>query len=355
MFVGMSDRGVWPRAWLAGWTVVVLGVPAGAQTSAPAPPALFDSAEPLEFTLTTNLKAVDKDRGTDRHYHPAVLSFSGPDHAPATLNIRVITRGIFRLKPTTCWFPPLLLVLPKKAAAATVFGHRNKLKLVTYCRNKDDYEQYVVQEYLIYRMYNLLTPRSFRVRLARVTYADSAGKETAVTRYGFLIEDDRELAERNRAKVVATKGMLQDEIDSTNMAMVAVFQYMIANTDWSVWGLHNIKLLADSIGVVYAVPWDFDWSGVIAPPYAKPDARLPIQSVRQRLFRGSCRTADELAAVFAPFQAKKDSIYSLYQNEPALTPKSREQTLRYYDEFYKTISDPRAIKREFLQVCGNRT
>ena len=99
MFVGMSDRGVWPRAWLAGWTVVVLGVPAGAQTSAPAPPALFDSPEPLEFTLTTNLKAVDKDRGTDRHYHPAVLSFSGPDHAPATLNIRVITRGIFRLKP----------------------------------------------------------------------------------------------------------------------------------------------------------------------------------------------------------------------------------------------------------------
>jgi len=191
--------------------------------------------------------------------------------------------------------------------------------------------------------------------LARVTYADSAGKETAVTRYGFLIEDDRELAERNRAKVVATKGLLQDEIDSTNMAMVAVFQYMIANTDWSVWGLHNIKLLADSIGVVYAVPWDFDWSGVIAPPYAKPDARLPIQSVRQRLFRGSCRTADELAAVFAPFQAKKDSIYSLYQNEPALTPKSREQTLRYYDEFYKTISDPRAVKREFLQVCGNRT
>src|SRR2546425_9716741 len=93
-------------------------------------------------------------------------------------------------------------------------------------------------------MYNLLTPRSFRVRLARVTYADSAGKETAVTRYGFLIEDDRELAERNRAKVVATKGMLQDEIDSTHMAMVAVFQYMIANTDRARWGLHNIKLLA---------------------------------------------------------------------------------------------------------------
>src|SRR2546425_9921140 len=246
MFEDMGDRGVRPKAWLVGWAVLVLGVPAGAQTSAPAPPALFDSAEPLEFTLTTDLKAVDKYRGTDRHYHPAGMSFSGPEHAPATLNIRVITRGIFRLKPTTCWFPPLLLVLPKKAAAATVFGHRNKLKLVTYCRNKDDYEQYVVQEYLIYRMYNLLTPRSFRVRLARVTYADSAGKETAVTRYGFLIEDDRELAERNRAEGGATNGMLQEEIDSPHMAKVAGFQYMIAETDRSVWGLHNIKLLAGS-------------------------------------------------------------------------------------------------------------
>jgi hypothetical protein len=330
--------------------------PAAGQTLAAATSGLFDATEPpLELTLTTDLKAVVKERGKEHPYHRAVLGYVDSSGAPAALDIRVRTRGIFRLKPTTCSFPPLQLDLPKKAAAHTPFGARDKLKLVTYCRNRDEYEQYVVQEYLIYRVYNLLTERSFRVRLARVTYADSAGREQPVTRYGFVLEDDRELATRVHATLVEQQGLLQQDIDPENMGLVGVFQYFIANTDWSVWGLHNVKLLRDSSSALYAVPYDFDWSGVIGTVYARPDARLPIQSVRQRLFRGACRTPEELAAVFARFQEKKEAIYALYRDEPALAPKTRDQALRYYDEFYKTIADPGAIKREFLQKCGNQT
>src|SRR5437773_657551 len=203
--------------------------------------------------------------------------------------------------------------------------------------------------------YNLLTERSLRVRLTRMTYVDSTGKEEPLTRHGFLLEDDRELAARNRAVLVQQKGLLQEDIDHETMGLVAVFQYMIGNTDWSVWGLHNIKLLEDSAGVMRPVPYDFDWSGVIAPPYARPDARLPIESVRQRLFRGACRSPEEFAAQFDKFQAKKDAIYALYRNEPALSPKRAEQSLRYYDDFYKTIGNPGRIKYEFLRACGNKT
>ncbi len=333
-----------------------LGGTARAQTArATAAPGLFEATEPLALTLTTDLKAVKKDRGNERSSHRAVLSYVGPDGASGSLDVRVRTRGHFRLKPTTCAFPPLMLDFPKKAAAQTLFAGQDKLKLATHCQNRDEYEQYVVQEYLIYRAYNLLTERSVRVRLARMTYADSAGREPAFTRYGFLLEDDRDLAARNRDTLIEQQGLLQEDIDSQNMGLVAVFQYMIANTDWSVWGLHNIKLLRDSAGATYAVPYDFDWSGVIAPPYARPDARLPIQSVRQRLFRGVCRTPEDFATVFALFQARRDTIYALYRNEPALSTKTRDAALRYYDDFYKTIADPRAVKREFLQVCGNRS
>lgn len=335
--------------------LVAAGAARAQTTDLPATSVLFGPNEPLVFTLTTDIKAVKKDRGNERPYHRAVLSYRGPDSAAVSLDIRVRTRGIFRLKPTTCQFPPLMLDLPKKAAAQTVFVGQDKLKLVTHCQNRDEYEQYVVQEYLIYRAYNLLTERSLRVRLARVTYADSAGREESVTRYGFLLENDQEFATRIRAALVELKGLVQDDIDADNMNLVAVFQYMIANTDWSVWGLHNVKLLRDSAGVMYAVPYDFDWSGVIGTVYAKPDARLPIQSVRQRLFRGVCRTPEAFAALFALFQAKKDTIYALYRNEPALTAKTRDAVLRYYDEFFKTIGDARAIKREFLQTCGNRS
>ncbi|HEY6208826.1 MAG TPA: hypothetical protein VIW28_07185 [Gemmatimonadales bacterium] len=329
---------------------------APAQTDqVPPAPELFGPDQALALTLTTNLKAVVKDRGSEKAYHAAALSYTGADGAPVSLDIRVKTRGLFRLKPTTCQFPPLMLHFAKKRAAHTLFAAQEKLKLVTHCQNRDDYDQYVVEEYLVYRVYNLLTERSLRVRLTRMTYVDSAGRDAPLTRYGFLLEDDRDLAARNQAVLVARKGMLQEDIDPETMGLVAVFQYMIGNTDWSVWGLHNIKLLEDSAGVVRAVPYDFDWSGVIAPPYAKPDARLPIQSVRQRLFRGSCRSPEEFAALFDKFQAKKDAIYALYRNEPALSPKRAEQSLRYYDDFYKTIGNPGAIKYEFLRACGNRS
>src|SRR5438034_957365 len=173
---------------------------ARAQTDrVPPAPGLFGPDEPLALTLTTNLKAVMKDRGSQSPYHAATLSYADPDGAPVSLAIRVKTRGLFRLKPTTCQFPPLMLHFPKKQAAHTVFASQEKLKLVTHCQNRrDEYEQYVVEEYLIYRMYNLLTERSLRVRLTRMTYADSGGRDAPLTKYGFLLEDDREMAARSR-------------------------------------------------------------------------------------------------------------------------------------------------------------
>jgi len=130
-----------------------------------------------------------------------------------------------------------------------------------------------------------------------------------------------------------------------------VFEYMIANTDWSVAGLHNIVLTEDTSGTIYPVPYDFDWSGVISTPYARPDARLPITSVRQRLFRGYCRSADQFAAIFARFNDRKDAIYTLYRSQVGADPKRVEQALRYYDDFYRVINDPKLVRREFLQAC----
>src|SRR2546425_735569 len=131
-----------------------------------------------------------------------------------------------------------------------------------------------------------------------------------------------------------------------------VFQYMIGNTDFAVTALHNIVLIRDSSGIVYPVPYDFDWSGVIWTPYAQPDVRLPIQTVRQRTFRGTCRVPEELALLFAQFTAQKDSIYALYRGleSEGLEPKRVKQALDYYDEFYKTISNPGDTRREFTRT-----
>jgi hypothetical protein len=264
----------------------------------------------------------------------------------------VRTRGNFRLRRRTCNFPPLRINFKTKDTENTVFHGEDKLKLVAHCQdNKEEFEQYVLQEYLIYRIYNLFTDRSFRVRLARMTYVDTGSDKEPFTRWGFLLEDDDRMAARNGMDIFEMQGIHPDATDYELVTLLYVFQYLIGNTDWSVSGMHNIELMAGETQVPYAVPFDFDWSGLIAAPYARPDPQLPIRKVRDRLFRGYCRTPEELAPVFAQFNAKKDDIYALYRNQAGLDEDYLEKTLKYFDEFYETINDPRKVDREFIRRC----
>ena len=313
---------------------------------------LFDAAEPLVLTLTADFGAIAKQRGTEKKSLPGVLSYVAATGDSVKLDVQLRTRGHFRLN--LCQYPPLKVTLDKTQTPHTIFAHEgSSLKLTVQCRGGQSYTNYLLEEYLIYRAYNLVTDRSFRVRLARVTYVDPTGKQPPETRHAFFVEDDDRMARRNHTKVFVQKGVTQGELDADQTGLAMVFQYMIGNTDFAVTALHNIVLIQDSVGIVYPVPYDFDWSGVISTPYARPDARLPIQTVRQRTFRGMCLTPEELTALFARFRAQKDAIYALYHGlEPeGLEPKRVKQALDYYDEFYKTISDAGRTRQEFMRTC----
>jgi hypothetical protein len=318
----------------------------------PKAPRLFDAAEPLAVTLTADFGAVGKQRGTEKKDQPGVLSYAPPTGDSVRFDVKLRTRGHFRLK--ICQYPPLKVVFDKAQTAHTVFGHAgSSLKLTVQCRGGRGNANYLLEEYLIYRVYNLLTERSFRARLARVTYVDAKGKNQPEMRYALFVEDDDRMARRNKAKVLEQKGVSQLDVDPEQMTLVAVFQYMIGNTDWAVSALHNIVLIGDSTGVIYPVPYDFDWAGVIMPPYAQPDPSLGTATVRQRIYRAVCRRPEELAPVFAKFNAQKEAIYALYRGleSEGLEPKRIAQALEYYDKFYKTINDPGATRREFARTC----
>ncbi|PYO44406.1 MAG: hypothetical protein DMD33_03010 [Gemmatimonadetes bacterium] len=320
-------------------------------TERPARARLFDAAESLDLTLTADFGAIAKQRGTDKPNLPGVLAYVTPAGDSVKLHVQLHTRGHFRL--AACQYAPLKVVFDKQQAAHTLFTHQGSLKLTVQCRGGRSYANYLLEEYLIYRAYNLLTDRSFRVRLARVTYADASGKRPPETRHAFFVEDDDRMAKRNKAEVLEQKGVYQTDLDFEQMGVTAVFQYMIGNTDFAVSVLHNIVLIRDSAGVAYPVPYDFDWSGVIWTPYAQPDPRLEIRNVRQRVFRGTCRAPEELAGLFVRFNAQKDAIYALYRSlaSEGLEPKRIEQALGYFDEFYRTINDAGRTRREFIQSC----
>ncbi len=322
---------------------------------------LFASHDPLEVTLEADFHAIrgeDRSRDSDTE-RPAVLRWITSDGATGSLDIQLRTRGNFRLSKRNCDFPPLRLNLKEKSTDGTVFAGQDKLKLVVTCKLGQEYwEQYVLLEYMAYRMFHILTPRSFRVRLAKVTYVDTSGDDAPFTRFAFLIEDDSTMALRNNARVVDWgPGQLHPALLGSRPAvLVDFFEYMIGNTDWSGVEMHNMALIRSYDDEAFTVPYDFDFSGLVDARYATPDPSLKIRRVRQRLFRGFCpdqvnRPQADYDAVVALFQEKKDEIYQAWRNLEGLEPDRLKDSLEYLDEFYRTLSDPKLMDERMMRDC----
>jgi hypothetical protein len=316
--------------------------------------AFFESQEPTEVTLTTNIGKIRGDKGDNPPWRQATLSYKGAEGSLITVPLKARTRGIWRLK--MCEFPPLRLDFSGGTSKGTIFQKLDKPKLVSYCRDIDSYEQYILQEYQLYRIYQLLTPVSHRARLLKFVYADSADGKVRARRYGFIMEEPKALAARLGGKVMEQKGALPGDLDGFQDALFGVFQYFIGNTDFSEAGLHNVEMFFNNEGVAMPIAYDFDFAGAVNARYATTDERLKIQNVRQRLFRGYCTDADAYGKVFALFNEKKAQIYALYSDSigSLMDRGTVKETLRYFNEFYDTINDKRSAKRSIMESCLGR-
>jgi hypothetical protein len=315
---------------------------------------LFGSSDPLPFTLTADFKAVSKDRkpgGTQRF--PAVLSVVGDDGRARSIPVTLRTRGHARLVQN-CGFVPLRVQFPREDVKGTPFEGQGALKLGTHCHGSNEYEQYALREYLAYRIFNLLTPRSFRVRLARATYVDSRSGKTVAARHAMFLESEGDLARRMSGRIAELPHAVFRQLDSEALTTMMLFEYMIGNTDLSIFALHNVRLVQDPSRVLRPVPYDFDYSGLVNARYAVPSRLLKLQTVLDRAYRGPCRTVEELEPFLADFRAKKPAVMAAVDSVPGLDPGSRRGARKYLDEFYSTIDDPRALKRELVDSCGKR-
>lgn len=310
---------------------------------------LFDSDEMLRLTLVVDYQELLQDRGDERGYHQATLSYTDSSGANLALPLKVMVRGNRRRDPKVCRFPPLMLNFIRKAMPeGTIFGGVNKVKLVTHCVG----DELVLREYLVYKVYNILTVQSYRVRLCQVTYQDSEGKRKTEVRYGFMIEDDKEMAARNSAKLIPKKHVVRMERNDTQaMARLALFQYMIGNTDWSVPFRHNIDIISkDSLTRPIPVPFDFDYAGMVDAPYATPPPELGIATVKQRLYRGYGFPESTHRELINTFNSYRTPIYALYRQCEPLSKSGLKQSLRYLDNFYEVLNNPRRYEREIVKV-----
>ena len=339
-------------------TICIAGTPIAGQAP------LFSTDSVLVITIEAPLAQLKRDRGENRAFRPAVLRYAAADGDERELQVALRTRGNFRLQQGTCDFPSFFLRVDDPASAETVFAGQSVLPLLAHCRtDRSEYEQFVLLEYLIYRTYAVLTDRSLGTRLARITHVDTEGRNAPITRYAVFTEHFDQLAARLGWEVLQIPVVPPDQVEPFDLARFEMFQYFIGNTDFDPFHAepgeqaccHNAVLIGTMAGPVIPVPFDFDWSGVVAAPYARPDPRFGIRSVRDRRYWGICRPRAELEPVFALFRERRPAIEALVRDFAALEPRYRDRTLAYFDQFFAIIDDERRVSREIEGRCrGSR-
>ncbi|MFO7613910.1 MAG: hypothetical protein R6W71_04645 [Bacteroidales bacterium] len=315
---------------------------------------LFLTDEVLRVDLQADFEAVFS-VNDDSTYFPATIAFPLDDGRIMPMEIKIRSRGKTRRKKQFCSFSPLRLNFPRKETAGTPFEGQNVLKLVTHCNKADHYEQNAILEYLIYKAFNVLTDSSFKVRPALVNYIFDDDKGETIQKFAFFIEREKLLAERLEGVERKPDMIHPNRLDPYQTCLVDIFQYMIGNTDYSIYELHNVMLISDASGTLQPipVPYDFDWSGVVSAKYAVPNPKINTKDVTIRVYRGIRQEPETINRVIRRFNEKKEEIYSVFEEYGLLDDKEKKRVTRYLDDFYRVIGNERLVRMEFIEKARN--
>lgn len=312
---------------------------------------VFDLDDPARISLTLDIRKFAKKKYEDE-YQEAVLAYELGTGDVVEKTVRIKARGNNRRK--RCFFPPIKLNI-KKAHLEDEFGDDTKtIKLVTHCKNSVVYEKYILKEYLIYKLFNVISPNSFRVRLLEVDYIDTGKKGKDVHTWAFLIEPEGLLAERLAMTKVKNDNLSQKYMEPSDMIRVTLFNYMIGNTDYSVTGRHNVKVLmpedvTKTLGV--PIPYDFDYAGMVNATYAVPYEGLNIKSVKERYYLGSCANIDNVGPVLEEFKAKKAELLKVIEDFEHLPEQEKKYAIDYIEEFFNAADHSNFIVNNLKSTC----
>ena len=287
----------------------------------------------IHLTIKGNLKHLFIARHEADHYHPAHISIARGD-STKQMQIEISRRGVTRKK--ICDFPPIKLKFPKAILAQHGFSKLNNYKLVTHCMEGED--QLILKEYLTYKLFNQLTDKSFKVKLAKIQYIDDSGEVSDDTHYSFLIEGNKELAKRLGGKLLDPEKLKITRVDKEQYKKMVLFQYMIANTDWNLSKGHNIKWVkSKDSDTPTPIPYDFDYCGLVNADYAVPHPQIPIKNVRQRFLQFRGKNKKELLPVCEAFKAQKAIFVQICKEFEGLSDTTKAEMIGFLESFFTEV------------------
>ncbi len=312
---------------------------------------LFGIREPLDLTLKFNIKEFYKTK-KDEKYHKAELTCHVREDFEVKHEVRVKARGKNRRE--ICAIPPFWMNIRYAGIEAEDLAEVIKVKVVTRCRYSSIYKDYVLKEYLIYQIYNLLSPYSFNTRLVRLTLIDTGRKDKVYEDWGFIIEPEAMMAERNNAMPIKSDKLALATVNKEWMDKVAYFHYMIGQADYSVTGRHNLKVITlkeyGPSGFI-TVPYDFDYTGLVDATYAVPGPNLGIESVRDRYYLGACRSEEVHQQAIEWLASYRDEITDLILSFEYLDEDERMEMIEYMESYYKESESRGFISRRITPTC----
>jgi hypothetical protein len=303
---------------------------------------LFEDEKLIEISLRFDLSTYFRTKPKEANIK-ANITFHLSKTDSINKDIRLSTRGELNFK--------------KAKFGYTDLNRISKIKLVPQCKSGYEYENYVLREYLIYKLFNVLTDTSFRVRLLTINYIDTEKKRKPIRQYGFFIEPVELLAARTNTLQINSNILNQKSIFPKVMDRLAIFNYMIGNYDWSLPGQHNVKVIktlaVDTVQLGIAIPYDFDWTGLVDADYAVPAEIVGTQSVRERIFLGICRSKSVYQKELEIFLKKKEEFYRVINEFPYLNQREKKDMTVYLDGFFDQLVGRRNIMDILLNSCKN--
>lgn len=257
-----------------------------------------------------------------------------------SLEGKIRSRGNIRLE--VCNNPSLKVKVKKQGLLKAGFSDLNEFKLVLQCSGGKVGRGYLRREALVYQLHSIYSDYTHRIIPVVIHFTDP--KYDSID--AFFIEDEEQLAARLACKIIETRIASTRGLKRDAYVNLCLFNYLVLNTDWFVFNLHNIEFInPKGTKHLIPIPYDFDYSGFVGTSYAVPREELGIATVYAPKWLGQHVTKAEIKAGAAHYLSKREEAIALIRDHPTLTGKARKRMLRRLEDFYKLMEKEKALLR----------
>ncbi len=307
---------------------------------------LFNLEGLPKITINTNVKRLIR-KSLKEEYQEATLQVIEPESGKTNLfKGRIRARGNHRKK--VCNIPPVKFDFPKKTLDSLGLLKNDKLKFVFPCRENHRSQELLYKEFFLYELYKFIDTNSIIVKLMDVEFREK--DEEKLKFNGFLIEDEDEYARRKNAIVIENGRINPSRLHRSSFLKMLFFQYMIANTDWTVANRHNLELVKlPGIDKVVALPYDFDYSGFVGQEYAVPHESLPIDEVTDRYFFNYKIREHEFYEMVRFYESIEEDVYRICDEATYMKPRTINSNKAFFRKFFELLERPERLKEDIMK------